>query len=68
MVGVLHHHHHHRGDGGLGDDALVGGVEHNPRRLRDQHDCRLMALGGLDVEGDHDDDVDCPRVGVGDPS
>ena len=44
------------------------GVEHNPRHLQYQHDCRPMALGGLDVDVDHDDDVDCPYGGVGDPS
>ena len=69
MVGDPHHHHHRRrGDGGLGDDALDGGVEHNPHCLQDQHDCQPMALGGLDVEVDHDDDAGCPHGGVGDPS
>ena len=67
MVGDPHHHHH-RGDGGLGDDALVGDVEHNPRFLRDHHDCRPMALVGRGVEVGHDDDVDYPRGGVGGPS
>ena len=62
------HLHHHGGDGGLGDDALVGGVEHNPHHLQDQHDCWPMALGGLDVEVGHDDDVDDPHGGVGGPS
>ena len=60
-------HHHHHGDGGLGDDALVVGVGHNSHRLQGEHDCWPMALVERDVEGDHDDGVDYPHGGVGDP-
>ena len=55
----------HVGDGGLGGDAFVGGVEHNPHCLQEQHDCRPMALVELDMEVGHDDDVDYARGGVG---
>ena len=41
---------------------------HNSHRLQGEHDCRPMALVERDVEGDHDDGVDYPHGGVGDPS